>query len=234
MLHVCSRSEIALSMFSKKEVRNDFIMSVVIKTLRLIIDIVSSNKLFFMFLNFWTLKARNSFNDESENVASRKKYDFRYRWILEQHDVVMMSSDMINWIYFSQFLIHFMNNLSLIHNVFHRIFKRRIVIRIQLQLKNRLHILFRQRIRNVKSSVHEFFKIDVDFVIQIFIQNVFNIMFSRIFEKKEFDVDVDFRAQRNVFLTFLSKTKTAKKRELHYRLIKSFMTNFSHFVFSRF
>ena len=92
-----------------------------------------------------------------------------------------------------------MNNFSLIHNVFHRIFKRRIVIRIQFQLKNRLHILFRQRIRNVKSSVHESFKIDVDFVIQAFIQNVFNIMFSRIFEEKEFDVDVDFRAQRNFF-----------------------------------
>ena len=59
-------------------------------------------------------------------------------------------------------------------------------------------------------------------------------MFSRIFEKKEFDVDVDFRAQRNVFLTSLSKTKTAKKRELHYRLIKFLMTNFSHFVLSRF
>ena len=165
MLHVYSRFEIALSMFSKKEIKNDFMMSVVIKTLRLIIDIVSSNELFFMFLNFETLKARNSFNDEFENVASRKKYDFRYRWALKQHDVVMMSSNMINWIYFSQFLIHFINNFSLIHNVFYRIFKRRIVIRIQFQLKNRLHILFRQRIRNVKSFVHEFFKIDVDFVI---------------------------------------------------------------------
>ena len=203
------------------------------KTLRLIIDIVSSNEFSFMFLNFWTLKTRNSFNDESENIASRKKYDFRYRWILKQHDVVIMSSNMINWIYFSQFLIHFMNNFSLIHNVFHRIFKRRIVIRTQFQLKNRLHILFRQRIRNAKSFVHEFFKIDVDFVIQTFIQNVFNIMFSRIFEKKEFDVDVDFRAQRNVFLISLNKTETAKKRELHYRLIKFFMTNFSHFVLSR-
>ena len=165
MLHVCSRSEIALSMFSKKKIKNDFMISAVMKTLRLIIDIVSSNEFSFIFLNFWTLKARNSFNDESENVASRKKYDFRYRWALEQHDVVMMSSDMINWIYFSQFLIHFMNNFSLIHNVFHRIFKRRIVIRIQLQLKNRLHILFRQRIRDAKLFVHEFFKIDVDFVI---------------------------------------------------------------------
>ena len=165
MLHVCSRFEIALFMFSKKEIKNDFMMNAVMKTLRLIIDIVSSNEFFFMFLNFWTLKARNSFNDKSENVASRKKYDFRYRWTLEQHDVVMMSSNMINWIYFSQFLIHFMNNFSLIHNVFHRIFKRRIVIRIQFQLKNRLYILFQQRIRNVKSSVHEFFKIDVDFVI---------------------------------------------------------------------
>ena len=165
MLHIYSRFEIALFMFSKKKVKNNFMMSAVIKTLRLIIDIVLSNELFFMFLNFWTFKTRNFFNDESVNVASRKKYDFRYRWILKQHDVVMMSSNMINWIYFSQFLIHFMNNFSLIHNVFHRIFKRRIVIRTQFQLKNRLHILFRQRIRNAKSFVHEFFKIDVDFVI---------------------------------------------------------------------
>ena len=165
MLHACSRFEIALSVFSKKKIKNDLMMSVVMKTLRLIIDIVSSNEFFFIFLNFWTFKTRNSFNDEFENVASRKKFDFRYRWTLKQHDVVMMSSNMINWIYFSQFLIHFMNNFSLIHNVFHRIFKRRIVIRTQFQLKNRLHILFRQRIRNAKSFVHEFFKIDVDFVI---------------------------------------------------------------------
>ena len=165
MLHVYSRFKIALFMFSKKKIKNDFIMSAIIKTLRLIIDIVSSNELFFRFLNFWTFKTRNSFNLEFENVASRKKYDFRYCWVFEQHDVVMMSLNMINWIYFLQFLIYFMNNFSLIHNVFHRIFKRRIVIRTQFQLKNRLHILFRQRIRNVKSFVHEFFKIDVDFVI---------------------------------------------------------------------
>jgi len=228
------------SAFEKLQLINEIMISALIQTFRLSLDVNDSFTQSTMWWKFWKSKERWRKNWSlscNSQFNQSMMLNLNFQTFLNQYDLIWFLHDLIEWNCSLKFIFQVLQYLSLAHhNSFQISFIKVINIQAYLTYENQLAELFWEFLqkwhdhfiqsKEYKQVITEAFIINVNLMIQTYIQDIFNLLILQMTTDDDLsEFRINHQAHLIQFLTLLNAKKIFDLKNLSYDMITWLLKN---------